>query len=323
MIIDCGVYRTGVREDAPDRGIVGTHERACETGGFAWIGLYEPTAEEIDEVTSEFGLHPLLVEDALKAHQRAKAERHGDADFIVLKTAWYVAPDQVRVGEIQFIVGPTYLITIRHGDGTPIAPVRAHLEAQPALLAHGPAAVLHAVADAIVDDYVLVSEELERDVDEAETEVFSGDRLNPAERIFGLKRQVLELLRNVLPMSDVLHDIQRTDPDVVSPELAPYFRDVDDHLRRVLSRLELVRELLGDALDANLAQVSVRQNDDMRKISAWAAIIAAPTMLAGVWGMNFSRMPELDWEYGYLLAISTMVVAVGLLWRRFKRVGWI
>ena len=307
----------------PDQGVSGTHERARETDGFAWIGLYEPTSEEIAEVTDEFGLHPLLVEDALKAHQRAKVERHGDADFIVLKTAWYAAPDQVHVGEIQFIVGPTFLITIRHGNGTPIAPVRARLEADPGQLTHGPAAVVHAVADAIVDDYVIVSEELERDVDEAEAEVFSGDRLNPAERIFGLKRQVLELLRNVLPMSDVLHDIQRADPNFVATELGPYFRDVDDHLRRVLSRLELVRELLGDALDANLAQVSVRQNEDMRTISAWAAIIAAPTLLAGVWGMNFRQMPELDWEYGYLVAVGTMLLAVGLLWRRFKRVGWI
>lgn len=322
VLVDCGIYRAGSR--VPDEGaIAGAHDRAIDGEGFVWIGLHEPTAGEFDAVTAEFGLHELLVEDALKAHQRAKIEPYGDVWFVVLKTAGYENPDHIFIGEIQFIIGPSFLITIRHGHATPLTDLRAHLERDGRILAHGPPAVLYAVADRVVDDYVLVIEELELDVDEAEAAVFSDERLNPAERIFGLKRQVLDLLRNVMPMSDVVSDLERADALLVDPSLNHYFRDVHDHLQRVLSRLELVRDLLTDALNANLAQVSVRQNNDMRTISAWAALIAAPTMLAGVWGMNFANMPELGWTAGYPLAIGSMILVVALLWRRFKRSGWL
>ena len=303
--------------------MTGAHDVAAREGGFAWIGLHDPTEEEFAAVTAEFDLHELLVEDALKAHQRAKVERFGDVSFVVLKTAGYEDPDQVVVGEIQFIIGPSFLITIRHGVATPLDGLRHHLEADHQLLELGPSAVLYAVADRVVDDYVVVIEQLELDVDEAEADVFSEERRNPAERIFGLKRQVLELLRNVMPMGEVIGDLQRADELLGDAALHAYFRDVHDHLQRVLGRLELVRDLLTDALNANLAQVSVRQNDDMRTISAWAAIIAAPTMLAGVWGMNFSNMPELGWDVGYPLAIGSMLLVVAVLWRRFKRSGWI
>lgn len=316
------MYRQGVRASEAVA-IEGSRRSATDADTFVWIGLYEPTSDEFEAVTREFGLHELLVEDALKAHQRAKVERYGDVDFVVLKSATYQAPDDVVVGEIQFIIGPQFLVTIRHGEATPLSGVRARLEADSGHLRLGPAAVLYSVADAIVDDYTQVIEELEIDVDEAEKAVFSDDRLNPAERIFALKRQVLELLRNVVPMRDVLGDLRRADPLLIDESLQPYLRDVDDHLQRVLGRLELVRDLLTDALNANLAQVGVRQNSDMRTISAWAAIIAAPTMLAGIWGMNFRRMPELDWSVGYPMAIGSMVLAVALLWRRFKRSGWI
>jgi magnesium transporter len=322
VLVDCGVYCDGVRIDAP-RDVAGSHERATVERGFAWIGLHDPTAEEFASVTAEFALHELLVEDALKAHQRAKVERYADVSFVVLKTAGYREPDEVIVGEIQFIIGPSFLITIRHGDATPLDGLRHQLEADRRLLELGPSAVLYAVADRVVDDYVLVIEQLEIDVDEAEADVFSDARLNPAERIFGLKRQVLELLRNVMPMGEVVGDLERADDLLGDSPLHAYFRDVHDHLQRVLGRLELVRDLLTDALNANLAQVSVRQNDDMRTISAWAALIAAPTMLAGVWGMNFTHMPELGWDVGYPVAIGSMLLVVGLLWRRFKRSGWL
>lgn len=322
VLVDCGIYRSGAR--IVDEGSVdGAARRAAVEQGFVWIGLYEPTADEFAAVTAEFGLHELLVEDALKAHQRAKIEQYRDVWFVVLKTAGYHNPDEVVVGEIQFIIGPSFLITIRHGHATPLTDLRTQLERDRRLLELGPAAVLYAVADRVVDDYVLVIEELEIDVDEAEAAVFSKDRLNPAERIFGLKRQVLELLRNVMPMSEVVADLERADALLQDSPLPPYFRDVHDHLQRVLGRLELVRDLLTDALNANLAQVSVRQNNDMRTISAWAAIIAAPTMLAGVWGMNFTHMPELDWEVGYPVAIGSMLLVVALLWRQFKRSGWL
>lgn len=322
MLVDCGIYRDGARLDTGSE-VTGAAERASAASAFAWIGLHDPTPEEFASVTAEFQLHELLVEDALKAHQRAKIEQYRNVWFVVLKTAGYQNPDEVVVGEIQFIIGPSFLITIRHGNATPLTDLRAHLERDHRLLELGPPAVLYAVADRVVDDYVLVIEELEADVDEAEAAVFSDERLNPAERIFGLKRQVLELLRNVMPMSEVVADLERADALMHDSPLPPYFRDVHDHLQRVLGRLELVRDLLTDALNANLAQVSVRQNNDMRTISAWAAIIAAPTMLAGVWGMNFTHMPELDWSVGYPVAVGSMLVVVALLWRRFKRSGWL
>lgn len=322
MIVDCGIYRAGVRDDTPFE--LSADQRWEHTDdGFVWIGLHEPTADEFGAASSEFGFHELLVEDALKAHQRAKSERYDQVDFVVLKAASYRAPDQVAIGELQLVLGTSFVLTIRHGDTRPLSSVRARLEADPELLALGPVAVLYAVADAIVDDYAVVISELELDVAEAEAAVFSDDRLNPAQRIFSLKRQVLELLRNLVPVGEVLDEIQKPGGVLVDEALHPYFRDVEDHLRRALSRLELLRDLLTDALNANLAQVSVRQNEDMRTISAWAAIIAAPTLLAGIWGMNFEHMPEVDTVFGYPFAIATMLVAVGLLWRRFKRSGWI
>jgi magnesium transporter len=322
VIVDCGVYREGRRDDA-DHSLEGVAAKARAGAGFAWIGLFEPTAEEFEHAAHEFDLHELLVEDVLKAHQRAKLERFDDVSFVVFKTATYRAPDEVLVGEIQLILGDSFVITVRHGEATPLTPVRRKLERLPEQLVMGPTAVLYAVADEIVDAYLPVITELEVDVEEAEQAVFSDDRLNPAERIFGLKRQVLELLRNLMPTGDVLDDLQQPDARVADPDLLPYLRDVADHARRTISRLEVVRDLLSDALNANLAQVSVRQNNDMRTISAWAALIAAPTMLAGVWGMNFTHMPELDWWLGYPIALGTMVLAVALLFRRFKRVGWL
>ena len=314
------MYHQGRRDGRTE--VADASEAVADGGGFAWIGLHDPTPEELAQVAEEFGFHELLVEDVGKAHQRAKLERYDpDISFVVLKTAQYAGPDSVRIGEIQVVMGSAFVLTVRHGDATPLGPVRARMEAQPELLARGPAAVLYAVADQLVDDYAPVIQELELDVDESEQQVFSDARENPAERIFGLKRQVLDLLRNVLPVVDVLDDLQ--EPDAAHPELHAYFRDVADHLRRVIGRAELVRDLLTDALNANLAQVSVRQNDDMRTISGWAALIAAPTLLAGIWGMNFTHMPELDWWVGYPVALASMALVVVVLYRRFRRVGWL
>ena len=324
MIVASAVYRDGRRVgeltdlDGAEPVLADAQEH-----DFVWIGLHEPTTEEFAALTGAFHLHDLLVEDALKAHQRPKRERYGDVAFVVVKSAGYEHPDDVTIGEIQLISGPGFLLTIRHGAASPLAAVRQRVEDDANLLRLGAIAVLYAVVDAIVDDYALVIEELESDVDEAEAAVFSDDRDNPAARIFGLKRQVLELLRNVIPMGELVRDLVVREPAVVEAGLQLEFRDVDDHLQRVLSRLELVRDLLTDALDANLAQVGVRQNDDMRTISAWAAIIAAPTLLAGVWGMNFSHMPELGWSVGYPIAVGSMALVAGVLWWRFRRAGWI
>jgi len=324
VIVASGLYRDGQRIGELN-GIESTACAIAEAGsnGFVWLGLHDPTPEEFRTLSASFSLHDLLVEDALKAHQRPKLEHYGDVTFVVAKTAGYDHPDDVVVGEVQLIFGAGFLITIRHGEASALASVRARVESDAELLAKGAIAVLYAVLDLIVDDYALVIEELEGDVDEAEKSVFSDERDNPAPRIFGLKRQVLELLRNVIPMRELVRDLMVREPVVHEASLEIEFRDVDDHLQRVLSRLELVRDLLTDALGANLAQVGVRQNNDMRTISAWAAIIAAPTLLAGVWGMNFSHMPELDWTIGYPIALASMLGVAGALWRTFKRSGWI
>jgi len=320
MIVDCGVYQDGRREGMlPLDGVL---EAAESCDGFAWIGLLDPTDGELADVAREFRLHELLVEDATKAHQRAKLERYDGAHFVVLKAASYQEPDRVVLGEVQIILGSHFVVTVRHGPIAPLAGVRSDLEAQPRLLALGPAAVLHAVADHLVDGYSPVIEELETDVDQVELEVFSPGRNNPAERIYGLKRAVLDLLRNLLPMVDVLTELQQ--PTSLLPDaLHSYFRDVGDHVQRVLGRAEMVRDLLTDALHANLAQISVRQNDDMRTISGWAALIAAPTLLAGIWGMNFTHMPELAWDVGYPIAMGLMLIVVLVLYRQFRRSGWL
>ncbi|MCU1498054.1 MAG: Mg2 transporter protein CorA family protein [Acidimicrobiales bacterium] len=320
VIVDCGVYRSGRREGRT--AVSDAADEVAAGGGFAWIGLHDPTMDEIDAVAQEFVFHELLVEDVCKAHQRAKYERYDEhIAFVVLKTARYSAPGVVAVDEIQVVLGNRFVITVRHGEATPLASVRARLESQPALLALGPAAVLYAVADQLVDDYEPVVQALEHDVERIEQELFDDTRSNPGERIYGLKRQVLDLLRNILPVVDVIDHL--CGPAAPHPELHEYFRDVSDHLRRVIGRVELTRDLLTDALNVNLAQVSVRQNDDMRTISGWAALIAAPTLLAGIWGMNFTHMPELDWWAGYPMSLGLMAAVVLVLFRRFRRDGWL
>lgn len=321
MIVDCGVYEDGVRRGRVEvDALVAT--LAAGTG-YAWIGLFEPDEHEVRDIAERLNLHELLVEDTMKAHQRAKFERHGEVDFAVFKTAAYDSPDTVVIGEVQVVLGERFVITVRHGPAGALAEARSRLDRDPELAGRGPAAVLYAVADRLVDDYTPLLDELEQDVDEAEETVFGPGRPNPTARIYRLKRQVLELLRNLGPIGDVLDRLQAPDATVAPDDLAAYFRDVADHQRRVLSRVELLRDVLSDALNANLAQVSVRQNDDMRTMSGWAAVIAAPTLLAGIWGMNFTHMPELDWYLGYPLAIGVMLLVVIILIRQFRRAGWI
>ncbi|QYG92458.1 magnesium/cobalt transporter CorA [Iamia sp. SCSIO 61187] len=318
MIVDQAVYRDGCRT-AIDVDVSG-----IPPDGFSWIGLREPTPEEIDEVGVECGLHELLMEDVHKAHQRAKWDTFDEASLFVLKTAVYEPPDEVRIGEIQVVVGPRFVVTVRHGPTPDLGVVRRRLEANPDLLRHGPMAVLYALADLVVDAYAPVLSELETDIDEAEEAVFSDElRSNQAPRVYHLKRQVLELRRNIVPVGDLLADLCETDSHMVPEDLEEYFRDVVDHAQRISGRVELARELLTDALNANLAQQGVQQNEDMRKISAWAAVIATPTLLAGVWGMNFDHMPELDWQVGYPLAVASMAIVAGSLILYFRRAGWL
>jgi magnesium transporter len=323
VIVDCAVYENGRRRD----GEVPVHEavEACrEPKVFPWIGLSEPPEEEFDSIRGEFDLHPLAVEDAIHAHQRPKLEVYDDMVFIVLKTARYVDPEEVvRLGEILIFLGRDYIITVRHGEASELGDVRRRLEQEPELLAHGPGAVLHAIVDRVVDDYAPAIVGLGEDIDQIENEVFSGRRTNPAERIYKLKREVLEFSHAAGPLVDPVDRLAKGRYELIHPEVRAYFRDVNDHLLRTHEQLESYRDLLTSVLSANLAQVTVRQNEDVRRISAIVAIVAVPTMIAGIYGMNFEHMPELGWTVGYPLVLLVMVVACTLLYWRFKRIGWL
>src|SRR5918999_309756 len=317
------VYEAGRRRD----GAMPVHEamEACrQPGAFTWIGLYEPTEEEFDSIRREFQLHELAVEDAIHAHQRPKIEQYGDMVFIVLKTARYVDPTEViTLGEILIFLGHDYIITVRHGEASDLHPVRIQLERQPALLAHGPGAVLHAIVDRVVDDYMPAITGLGEDIDEIENQVFSDERRNPAERIYKLKREVLAFSHAAGPLVDPVDRLAKGHYELIPPEVRTYFRDVNDHLLRAHEQLESYRDLLTSVLSANLAQVTVRQNEDVRRISAIVAILAVPTMIAGLYGMNFEHMPELGWTFGYPLVLGVMATICFALYRYFKRVGWL
>jgi magnesium transporter len=323
MIVDCAVYENGHRRDGKV-GIEEAYRAAHEPEAFVWIGLSEPTPEEFDSLEREFELHELAVEDAIKAHQRPKLEVYGNTVFLVLKTARYVDPEEVvELGEIGVFLGDGFIISVRHGVASPLPEVRRTLEAEPGRLKYGPGAVLHAILDRVVDDYQPAIHGLANDIEEVEEEVFSPRRVNPAERIYKLKREVLEFHRATEPLLDPLDRLARGHLDLIHPEIRTYFRDVNDHLVRAAEQLESFRDLLTSVLAANLTQVSVRQNDDMRKISAWVAIAAVPTMIAGIYGMNFEHMPELTWTFGYPAVLLVMASICSFLYWRFRRAGWL
>jgi magnesium transporter len=326
MIVDCAVYTDGKRRPG-ELHIEDALETARESDAtFVWIGLHEPTAAEFDAVSAEFELHPLAVEDAIKAHQRSKLERYGDCIFLVFKTARYDdEAETIEFSEIQLFAGDGFVITVRHGTASALSPVRHQLEAEPARLALGPVAVVHAILDRVVDDYRPVLDGLDHDIVEIEAEVFSAERTNPAERIYRLKRQVLDLYRNVEPLIEPLERLQReTHPfNTGGIDLGPYFRDVHDHLRRGVARIEIQRDLLSEVLAVNLTHVSVQQNEDMRRISGWVAIVAVPTLLAGLWGMNFDHMPELNSRWGYPTALALMAAVAYALFRYLRKQRWI
>jgi magnesium transporter len=289
---------------------------------FVWVGLVEPTAEEFERVRMEFDLHELAVEDALKAHQRPKLERYGDSLFVVLKTATYEeSEDRVEVGEVLVFVGKDFVVSVRHGPAGGLGNAREDLEERPELLAYGPSAALYALIDRTVDGYHPVEQALASDIEEVETSVFGGDRLNPVERIYRLRREVLVLHRAVLPLDDLLAEL--VDDPLVAEPIRDYLRDVADHVTRLGDHLDAARELLASILQANLTQVTVRQNEDMRKISAWVAIAAVPTMVAGIYGMNFRHMPELGWRLGYPAVLLLIAAACSYLYVRFRRSGWL
>lgn len=322
MIVDCAAYVDGKRREG-DLSLERAGEVASEGGGtFVWVGVFEPSEAEFKAIAEEFGLHELAVEDAVRAHQRPKLEAYGETIHVVVKPARYVDPKEViDVGELSIFVAAGFVVTVRHGKGD-LAPVRERLEARPDLLRNGPGAVLYGIVDHVVDRYIEAAQGFDEDVREVELQVF-GEGQNPTQRIYKLEREVLEFQAAATPLGEALEELCSGNFPAIPKELHEYFRDVEDHLRRVSTRIESFRQLLDSALEANLTQVSMRQNEDMRKISAWVAIAAVPTMLAGIYGMNFKHMPELHWSFGYPLALALMLSICLYLYWRFKRSGWL
>jgi magnesium transporter len=322
MIVDCAVYENGCR-CAGDLPLAEAGEAAHRDGSFVWLGVYEPSEDEFDAVRREFELHELAVEDAVDAHQRPKVERYGDTLLVVLKTVRYVEhDDDLETGEILLFVNRDFVVTVRHGQSK-LHDVRLEIESRPDLLLFGSGAVLYAIVDRIVDDYEPVIQMVESDIQEVEHDMFSPERTNPAERIYTMEREVLDLSRAIAPLAPAIDRLARGTYELIHPELRTYFRDVHDHLLRQVGRIEAFRDLLSSALQANMTQATVRQNEDMRKISAWVAILAVPSGVAAVYGMNFNDMPGLHWRYGYAaILLATLCVCAFLYWR-FRRSGWL
>ena len=326
MIVDSALYRDGVRVplECDNHDLTAVRDAVQRPGDFVWVGLHEPGARELDQVAEIFDLHPLAVEDALHAHQRPKLERYEDSIFLVLKTLWYVDEnDAVETGEINLFVGRSFVISVRHGEGTELHSARTDLEQRTTVLGHGPSAVVYAICDRVVDSYEEVGRALEIDVDEVEESVFSPERTHDSHRIYVLKRELAEMRRAVAPLREPMQRFAAGTVPLVTQEASPFFRDVADHLLRVFETIETLDSLLSTAFDAHLARITVEQNEDMRKISAWVAIAAVGTLVAGIYGMNFRVMPELGWHYGYPFAITLMVVASVFLYRLFKKSGWL
>jgi magnesium transporter len=337
VIVDSAIYVDGKRTAEPPS-LRETYEACRQRRGLAWIGLYRPTEEEFASVAKEFGLHELAVEDAIKAHQRPKLERYGDTLFVVLRAARYIDESEtVEFGEIHVFVGTDFVVTVRHGEAPHLREVRRQMEGQPDLLRRGPEAILYPIMDRVVDDYEPVVAGLQNDIDEIETEVFSGNA-GVSRRIYELSREVIEFQRAVQPLPGMLSALIADFEDYgVDPELQRYLRDVQDHAIRVTEQVAGFRELLQNILSVNLAVVglqqneevkalseaAIEQNDQVKRISAWAAILFAPTLVGTVYGMNFEYMPELSWTLGYLFALMLMLAVSVSLYVVFKRRGWL
>lgn len=329
-IVDCALYVDGVRQSGDwtyPQALAAARRR---DNAFVWIGMREPNSHEFTDLAETFHLHTLAVEDAVTSRQRAKVERYEDMTFAVVRTARYVehtelteTSEVVETGDVMFFIGADFIITIRHGDACSLGPVRAELEERPDLLAHGPWAVFHAVCDQIVDIYLDVASQVEQDLDTVEESVFSRTGGGDIQRIYQLKRELVEFKRAVFPLQRPLTMLAEGHVPAVPVEMRRYIRDVADHVTRTTEQLAAFDDLLNSILQARLAQVTVDQNNDMRKIAAWAGIAAVWTAVAGIYGMNFKHMPERDWVIGYPLAVVVMLTISVILYRAFRRSGWL
>lgn len=333
-VVDCGLYSDGGRLPGhyTHRDAL-TKVREIEAGGdraFVWIGLHEPDEQQMQDVAEVFSLHRLAVEDAVHAHQRPKLERYDDTLFLVLKTVTYVehesmakAREIVETGEIMIFVGADFVVTVRHGEHSGLAGVRRRLEASPSALELGPYAVMHAIADSVVDSYLDVTELIESDIDAMEENIFSPRSRTNIESIYLLKREVLELRRAVGPLATDLQRIGAEHADLINVEIRRYMGDVLDHTIKAADRIAGYDDLLSSLVQAALGKVAMQQNLDMRKISAWVAIAAVPTALAAIYGMNFDHMPELEWTWGYPAVLMLMAFVCVSLYRTFRRNDWL
>lgn len=322
-VVNCAAYAEGCRvANIPVEDI---SEALQVPGQFVWIGLLEPDERLLRQVQEEFGLHDLAIEDALRAHQRPKLEEYASGLFIVLRTAQMV-DGHIALGETHIFVGPRYVVTVRHGASLSYAEVRARSESTPHLLRKGPGFILYALMDFVVDHYFPIVDGLETRLDEVEERIFaSSDQTERGtiEQIYDLKRDLLLLKRAVSPLVDVCNRLTRYDSTIIPEDTRPYFRDVYDHVIRINETIDTLRELVTSALEAKLSLMSVGQNEVTKKLAAWAAILAVPTMVAGIYGMNFEFMPELHWQHGYFAVMGGMLSLCGFLYWRFKRSGWL
>jgi magnesium transporter len=320
-VVNCASYAEGCRiANIPIEDI----SEALEVPGqFVWVGLHEPDEPLLRQIQEEFGLHDLAVEDALSAHQRPKLEEYGESLFVVLRTA-ELQDGKIVLGETHIFVGPRYLVSVRHGSSLSYAEVRKRCESTPHLLRKGPGFVLYALMDFVVDHYFPIVDALEERLDAIEEQIF-GDQpdRDTVKGLYDLKRDLLTLKRAVSPLIDICNRLMRFDSPIIPDDTRPYFRDVYDHIVRINESIDTLRELVTSALEAKLSLVSVAQSEITKKLAAWAAIIAVPTMIAGVYGMNFDFMPELRWRFGYLFVMATMGSLCGFLYWRFKKAGWL
>ncbi|MFD4568563.1 magnesium and cobalt transport protein CorA [Streptomyces sp. NPDC058467] len=337
-VVQAALYRDGVRVSTPTSLADTFRQLREQPDGMAWIGLARPTERELLSLAAEFDLHPLAVEDAMEAHQRPKLERYGETLFVVLSAARYLdAAEEVDFGELHVFVGPDFVITVRHGAAPDLSAVRRRMEETPELLKLGPEAVLYAILDSVVDGYVPVVTGVQNDIDEIETEVFRGDP-EVSRRIYELSREMVEFQRATRPLVGMLHALMAGFAKYgTDEELQRYLRDVADHVTHTSERVDGFRQALTDILTVNatlvtqqqnaemraLAEAGFEQNEEIKKISSWAAILFAPTLVGTIYGMNFERMPELSWEFGYPFAIGLMGVVCVSLYVIFKRRDWL
>jgi magnesium transporter len=323
MIADCALYRDGARVRPLTIAEISEVLPAIGGDDFIWLGLYEPSEELLKVVQSEFGLHELAVEDAHTAHQRPKVERYGDSLFLVLRTCQY-EKSKLAFGETHIFIGPNYLVSVRHGASRSYAAVRARCEAVPEQLRRGPGYALYAIMDFVVDNYRPSVSSVEAQLDKVDEQILRADSgAGSLRKIYELKRELMALRRAVQPLLEVCEQLQNLRTPLIAEEARPYFRDVYDHVKRAFESLESMREVLNTALSVNVGLITMRQNEVVKQLAGWGALLAVPTLIASVYGMNFEYMPELQWTYGYPVAIGLIVGVCSLLYRRLKRAGWI